>query len=153
MEAARHTLVLPTQVADIYRAVSELENKYPGRKFTPDGHLVGSIGEVIAAERFDLELLPASAQHHDAINAQGRLVQIKLTGGTGISLNGQCDLLLAMKILDEQYAECVYYGEGLPVWNACGALQKNGQCRISLSRLRKLRDDVPQILNFGLPKR
>jgi hypothetical protein len=41
---------LPEQVAVIYRAVQELEERYPGRKFTPDGHLVGSIGEVVAAE-------------------------------------------------------------------------------------------------------
>ncbi len=40
---------LPEPVADIYRAVVRLEELYPGRKFTPDGHLVGSIGEVIAA--------------------------------------------------------------------------------------------------------
>ena len=45
---------LPKQVADIYRAVQELEADYPGRKFTPDGHLVGSIGEVIAAETLNL---------------------------------------------------------------------------------------------------
>jgi hypothetical protein len=37
---------LPPQVAAIYCAVEELEALYPGRKFTPDGHLVGSIGEV-----------------------------------------------------------------------------------------------------------
>ncbi|WP_155253486.1 DUF6998 domain-containing protein [Bradyrhizobium japonicum] len=42
---------LPKPVTDIYRAVAELEALYPGRKFTPDGHLVGSIGEVIAAVR------------------------------------------------------------------------------------------------------
>jgi hypothetical protein len=42
------TIKLPPPVADIYRAVGELETAYPGRKFTPDGHLVGSIGEVIA---------------------------------------------------------------------------------------------------------
>jgi hypothetical protein len=47
---------LPAPVADIYRAVAELEKLYPGRKFTPDGHLVGSIGEVIAAEHFGLTL-------------------------------------------------------------------------------------------------
>lgn len=41
---------LPQPVADIYRAIAKLEAMYPGRKFTPDGHLVGSIGEVIAAE-------------------------------------------------------------------------------------------------------
>ena len=41
---------LPKPVAAIYRAVEELEALYPGRKFTPDGHLVGSIGEVVAAQ-------------------------------------------------------------------------------------------------------
>jgi len=47
---------LPAPVADIYRAVAELERLYPGCKFTPDGHLVGSIGEGIAAEHFGLKL-------------------------------------------------------------------------------------------------
>jgi hypothetical protein len=45
---------LPEPVADIYRAVVRLEELYPGWKFTPDGHLVGSIGEVIAAEALPL---------------------------------------------------------------------------------------------------
>jgi hypothetical protein len=35
---------IPEQVADIYRAVHELEARYKGRKFTPEGHLVGSTG-------------------------------------------------------------------------------------------------------------
>ena len=50
------TIKLPAPVTDIYRAVANLEQLYPGRKFTPDGHLVGSIGEVIAAEYFGLPL-------------------------------------------------------------------------------------------------
>ena len=41
---------------EIYRAVQEFEADYPRRKFTPDGHLVGSIGKVIAAEALDPEL-------------------------------------------------------------------------------------------------
>jgi hypothetical protein len=45
---------LPAPVAAIYRAVAELEATYPLRKFTPDGHVVGSIGEVIAAEALSL---------------------------------------------------------------------------------------------------
>jgi hypothetical protein len=46
----KQRIKLPAPVAAIYRAVEELEAAYPLRKFTPDGHLVGSIGEVIAAE-------------------------------------------------------------------------------------------------------
>lgn len=41
---------LPEPVARIYRTVAELEARYHPRKLTPDAHLVGSIGEVVAAE-------------------------------------------------------------------------------------------------------
>ena len=47
---------LPSAVATIYRAVAELESLYP-RKFTLDGHLVGSIGEVVAAEALGFDTL------------------------------------------------------------------------------------------------
>ena len=48
---------IPQLIKRLYEIVAELESLYPGRKFTPDGHLVGSIGEVIAAHNYDLILL------------------------------------------------------------------------------------------------
>jgi hypothetical protein len=48
----KQRIKLPAPVAAIYKAVEELEAAYPSRKFTPDGHLVGSIGEVIAGKVF-----------------------------------------------------------------------------------------------------
>jgi hypothetical protein len=33
---------LPELIGDLYRIVEELETMFPGRHFTPDGHLVGS---------------------------------------------------------------------------------------------------------------
>lgn len=33
-------------IRELYKITAELEEKYPGRRFTPDGHLIGSIGEV-----------------------------------------------------------------------------------------------------------
>jgi len=51
--------------------VAELEKEFEGRRFTPDGHLVGSIGEVVAAYAFGLKLLPASNERHDAVAANG----------------------------------------------------------------------------------
>ena len=47
---------LPGLFASLYRVVDRLEQMFPDRRFTPDGHLVGSIGEVVAAHMFDLEL-------------------------------------------------------------------------------------------------
>ena len=39
----------PQIVATIYELVDELERMFPGRYFTPDGHMVGSLGEALAA--------------------------------------------------------------------------------------------------------
>ena len=47
--------------------VSELEAEFPGRHFTLDGHLVGSIGEVMAAYYYGIELYRASVSRHDGI--------------------------------------------------------------------------------------
>ncbi|WP_417839060.1 DUF6998 domain-containing protein [Tritonibacter scottomollicae] len=51
---------------DLYTAADGLKRIFPGRKFTLDGHLVGRIGEVVAACMFDLSLNPASTHGHDA---------------------------------------------------------------------------------------
>ena len=53
-------------IRDLYRVVANLEEIAPGRRFTPDGHLVGTIGEVVAAELFGLALVPASHEGYDA---------------------------------------------------------------------------------------
>jgi hypothetical protein len=64
-------------ISQLYAVVASLEEEFEGRKFTPDGHLVGSIGEVVAAYAFNLKLLPASNATHDAEAPDGTLVQIK----------------------------------------------------------------------------
>ena len=135
---SRHRIKLPAPVADIYRAVAELERLYPGRKFTPDGHLVGSIGEVIATEHFGLKLFPSSNPGHDAIDAEGRLVQIKLTAGNNVSMFADCERLIVLRVVSPEQAEIAYDGPGAPIWAAAGAMQKNGQRKIRLSRLRAI---------------
>jgi hypothetical protein len=128
---------LPAPVAAIYKAVGELEARYPGRKFTPDGHLVGSIGEVIAAEAFNITLYPMSHAGHDAWDANGP-VQIKMTAGTSIAMYDCCVRLIVLKVISPEEAEVVYDGPGERVWSNAGRVQKNGQRAISLSKLRKL---------------
>jgi hypothetical protein len=84
---------LPEPVARIYRATADLEALYPGRKFTPDGHLVGSIGEVIAAKALGLTLHPMSRSGHDGYDANGE-VQIKMTAGKRVALYATCERLV-----------------------------------------------------------
>ena len=128
---------LPEPVAKIYEAVQELSALYPRRPFTPDGHLVGSIGEVIAAEALGLNLYPPSKPGHDGYDENGD-VQIKLTAGKAISMYDTCDRLVVMRIVSPHEAEVVYDGPGEIAWLSAGAMAKNGQRRIGLSRLRAL---------------
>ena len=104
-------------------AVEELEALYPGRKFTPDGHLVGSIGEVIAAQEFKLTLYPMSHEGHDAFDAAGP-VQIKMTSGDSVSMYDCCVRLIVLRVVSPEEAEVVYHGPGEPVWANAGKRQK-----------------------------
>jgi hypothetical protein len=128
---------LPPQVAAIYQAVEDLEKKYPARKFTPDGHLVGSIGEVVAAEALGLTLHPMSRPGHDAYDANGD-VQIKMTAGKSVAMYGECTRLVVLCIVSPDEAEIVYDGPGEPAWLNAGKVGKNGQRVIRLAKLRAL---------------
>lgn len=135
---------LPAPVAAIYRAVAELETLFPGRKFTPDGHLVGSIGEVVAAEALGLTLHPASYPGHDAFDANGD-VQIKMTGGRSVALYATCNRLVVLKVVSPEEAEIVYDGPGEPAWAGAGKLGKNGQRVVSLHRLRAIASERAEV--------
>ena len=114
---------LPGLVGRLYDFVSELEALFPGRYFTPDGRLVGSLGEVLAAYRYGLELLPASAERHDARTSSGALVQIKATQGKRVSLGGEPDHLIVLLITRDGRAEEAFNGPGPLAWNETGQMQ------------------------------
>src|SRR5574343_27114 len=125
-------------IRQLYAIVDELEQLYPGRKFTPDGHLVGSIGEAYAAEHYGLKLHIASFPGHDAEDNEGRQWQIKATGGTSIGIRSCPDWLLLLKLNRDGSLTEVYCGEGKLAWDAAGKMQKNGQRPMSLSKLKGL---------------
>ena len=128
----------------LYAATDRLEVLFPGRKFTLDGHLVGSIGEVIAAYRYDLLLHTASRAGHDAVAQDGRQVEIKATQGTNVALRSLPQHLLVLHLAKDGSSTEVFNGPGSIVWAACGAMQKNGQRPISLFRLRALMKQVTE---------
>lgn len=135
--------ILSAKIKDLYSIVNELEEQFPGRHFTPDGHLVGSIGEVLAASYYGLRLLPASSQTHDAISKEGKMVQIKATQVGTVSLSSEPEHLVILRILRSGDADEIYNGPGRTVWEASGRMQKNGQRSISVSKLKALMNNVP----------
>lgn len=131
-------------LAQLYNVTAQLEELFPGRSFSPDGHLVGSIGEVCAAHMFDIELLTASTKGHDAKTREGKLlVEIKLTQKAVIAMRHQPDHLIALCRPKGGPLRVVYNGPGYEPWNRARPPQTNGQRTISLSTLTTLNADVP----------
>jgi len=130
--------MLSDKIKELYKITNELESSYPGRKFMIDGHLVGSIGEVIVAEHYRLTLLRNSAETHGAVSADGKYVQIKATQVNWISISSEPDYLIVIKLFSDGSWEEVYNGLGKPVWDNTGKMQKNGKRSASLSKLRNL---------------
>jgi hypothetical protein len=131
---------LPAAVAKIYEAVAELEKAYPGRPFTPDGHLIGSIGEVVARETFGFELYPPSFKGHDAKCAARGDVEVKITAGDGVSFRRACNHLIALKILSPHEAVIIYDAPAAGIWEEGGTTKSNGQRRVSIAKLKRLSD-------------
>ncbi len=127
----------------LYELVDELERLHKGRSFTPDGHMVGSIGEAWAMWMYDLVLLPASAPIHDATTQDGRYVQIKATQRTSVGIYGEPKHLIVLKLHRTGIAEEVFNGPGEVAWNAAGKPGKHSQRPITVTRLRRLMDSVP----------
>ena len=134
--------MLSDKIKELYRITNELEKEYPGRKFTVDGHLVGSIGEVIVAEHYGLTLLPNSTKTHDALTDDKKYVQIKATQVKSISISSEPDYVIVIKLFSDGSWEEVYNGPGNLVWDAAGKMQKNGQRPISLNKLKVLMNSV-----------
>lgn len=132
------------KVKMLYNISQDLEELFPGRHYTPDGHMIGSIGEALAASYYNLKLFPASEETHDATALDGRLVQIKATQVNRVSISSEPEWLLVLKIHKDGTFSEEYNGPGKLAWKHCGKMQKNGQRPISLAKLRELQTRVPQ---------
>jgi hypothetical protein len=134
---------IPQLVSQLQAIVKRLEELFPGRRFTLDGHLVGSLAEVIASYMYDLVLLPGSHECHDGrCRRTGVNVQIKGTQRNRVAMYAEADHLIVLR-LTAGLAEEIYNGPGAGPWAAAGPVAKNGQRTISLAKLRGLAQDVP----------
>ena len=137
-------------IQDLFETVRELELRYPGRKFSIDGHLLGSLGEVIAAEHYGLKLLKNSFEKHDAVDKQNRMVQIKATQINRIAISSEPDYLIVIQIAPDGNWSEIYNGSGSRVWNNAGKMQKNGQRPVSVAKLKMLMENVQENEKIGL---
>ena len=122
------------------------------RKFTPDGRMVGDIGEVIAEVFYQVKLHNVGRHDWDG-TYKNRNVQIKVTGGKETyhketPRGGFADGLLMVFYIDRESGvdKLIYNGDIQRVWDALKKLRINrsGEKIISLNRLRELQKSVYQ---------
>lgn len=121
----------------LFALTTELEKMFPKRSFVPDGHVVESMGEVLAAQWFDLELLPSSSKIHNArTRDKARLVQIKTTQGDSLVFRGgqEPQHLLVIRLSSAGEPEIIYNGPGAAVYARYG----NGQRAVRINTLRNI---------------
>src|SRR5262245_51594367 len=95
----------PELIRDLYRIVGELETMFPGRPFTPDGHMVGSLAECYAEYHYGLNLYACSHPGHDAHLNECR-VEIKATQGDRVAFRSAPDRLLVFRLSQGPSRKC-----------------------------------------------
>jgi hypothetical protein len=127
----------------IYSAVAELEKMFPGRHFTPDGHMVGSIGEAIAAYHYGIDLYAPGTPVFDG-RKDAKQIQIKATQRSNVDLKPGGGTLLVLKLEQDGNFEEIYNGDADRVWEFLSHRKatKAGEKSISLLQLRALQKEV-----------
>jgi len=141
---------LKTAIRKMFEAQRQLREAFPKRLFTPDGRMIGDIGEATAEIAYQVTVDPTSRPHWDGKRediCEGCLdVQIRATQKDDTYMKEPPDdgRLLVFKIFSDGSWECCYNGDARKVWRSLDAKKatKNGEKFISLDALRKLNQDV-----------
>jgi len=126
-------------IREVFAHCAELSQRF-GRPVSPDGHLIGSLGEIYAREQLGLELMGPSNEGFDARTTDGVPVEIKATTRNSISLSSKgtkAEVLVVVRFDEMGQGRIVYNGPTSLAWNLAGMPQRNGQRRLSLSRLTR----------------
>lgn len=129
------------KIQKLISIVKELETDFPGRHFTLDGHLVGSIGEVMAAYYYGIELYAASAVVHDG-EIDGKKVQIKISQQDDIVINHEPEYLIVLYLRKNGDVFEVYNGPGEAPWNSASKRDSHNNRHMRVNKLMELDKQV-----------
>ena len=135
--------MIKQQVQRLVEIVAQLEAEFPGRHFTLDGHLVGSIGEVMAAYYYGIELYAASTEIHDG-EVDGKKVQIKISQQDNIVINHEQDYLIVLYLNRNGNIYEVYNGPGKLPWESASKRDSHNNKHMRVNKLMELDKDVDE---------
>jgi len=94
------------------RGVVTLSRACRIRKFTPDGRLVGDVGEFLAVRYYDMKLYGKQTEGHDGETSKGWRVQVKATFGKNLYMRKVPDYLLGFQLREDGGFREVFNGPG-----------------------------------------
>ena len=116
--------------------------------FTLDGRMVGDIGEVIAAEVFQIKLHEGVAKYYDAVATYDSNVnvQIKATFKSSLTYNHDPDYFIGIKLFENGDFRVVYNGPGRYIANTYSHRKGIGKNLLSfpISKLAELSAGIPE---------
>ncbi|OYQ48620.1 DUF6998 domain-containing protein [Flavobacterium aurantiibacter] len=149
------------EIKQLLAITQKLRAQYD-RSFSLDGRLVGDIGEVLAAAKYNLELLSENTAVHDAVESEtGRKVQIKASFKNysyfPYGVERTPDYFLSVNILENGELEELFNGPGSFIvehYIKARGLRDYKMTFYTLSkgRLKLLNDQVPADQKIQLRK-
>ncbi len=133
----QETIVAIKKILDGIEHLKEIYGD-TGRKFSMDGRMVGDIGEVIAANVYDIKLTKGIEKGHDALWGNKK-VQIKATygnGSLGFSKQYKDMYYIGLQLFKEPDTNGRIYKE---IYNGAGAAIYNYLCE-NKQGLKKIED-------------
>lgn len=107
---------LKKEIENLHCSVSSLKELFSIKEngFTLDGRLVGDIGEVVAAELFQIDLYEKIRSYYDAETTyEPKLkVQIKATFKESLTYNHAPDYYIGIKLFADGSYKVIYNGPG-----------------------------------------
>lgn len=135
-------------VPALLKIVEALHKRYPKKKFTLDGRLVGDLGETLVEKDYEIELFDRPEKHYDGQTPDKKQVQIKTTMQDCLTFpcDHTPDYYLGIKIFPDGTYKEVFNGPGNIARKAIQNRKptKNNLHSIKLPTLRKLNDKVSQ---------
>jgi hypothetical protein len=139
-------ITIPEAIKQLLQITQQLHNKYPKRRFTLDGRLVGDLGEVLAEVEYDIELYDGLQKHHDAKASDGRQVQIKATMKDSLTfpVDHVPDYYLGIKIEHDGTLTEIFNGPGSVASEAVKNRQptKTNLHSVHINILKRLNEEV-----------
>ncbi|MBA7644682.1 hypothetical protein ES703_52427 [subsurface metagenome] len=139
-------ITISDAVKQLLQIVKQLQSKYPKKKFTLDGRLVGDIGEVLVEDAYDVKLHEGLQKHHDGITPDGKQVQIKATMQNWLTfpVDHIPDYYLGIKIKPDGTFREIFNGPGRVAREAVKDRKptKTNLHTVSISILERLNEKV-----------